>query len=119
MLYTRKGDTGTTKTFDAKSGERISKSSCQTEALGTLDELNSFLGLVKVKSRNAGFGVTEKSFEEIVLNVQQSLFIIQAELAGAAKSIPPEKITKTTKKNYNIITGKIKIARYKLILINK
>ncbi len=97
MLYTRKGDSGTTKTFDAKPGERISKSSCQTEALGTLDELNSFLGLAKVKSRNAGFGVSEKSFEEIVQSIQQSLFIVQAELAGAPKSIPAEKITETEK----------------------
>lgn len=93
MLYTRKGDGGTTKTFDAKPGIRISKSSCQTEALGALDELNSFLGLAKVKSRNAGLGLSGKSFEEIVHAVQQTLFIVQAELAGAPKAAPPEKIT--------------------------
>ena len=48
MLYTRKGDTGTTKTFDGK--ERISKRSAIAEALGSLDEINSFLGFCKVKS---------------------------------------------------------------------
>jgi cob(I)alamin adenosyltransferase len=49
MLYTRAGDTGTTKVLNSKPGARVSKSSCQTEALGALDELNSFLGLLKVK----------------------------------------------------------------------
>src|ERR1035437_2137135 len=61
MLYTRKGDNGTTKDFNSKPGERKSKSSCQTEALGALDELNSFLGLVKVKSANVTWKVKGKS----------------------------------------------------------
>jgi cob(I)alamin adenosyltransferase len=52
MLYTRKGDDGTTRTFGSKKIERISKSSCQTESLGALDELNSFIGLVKIKGRD-------------------------------------------------------------------
>jgi len=49
MLYTRKGDSGTTKTFGCD--QRISKSSTIAEALGSLDEINSFLGLCKVKAR--------------------------------------------------------------------
>ena len=48
MLYTRKGDSGTTKTFGCD--QRISKSSSIAEALGTLDEINSYLGICKVKS---------------------------------------------------------------------
>ena len=48
MLYTRKGDSGTTKTFGCD--QRISKSSAVAEALGSLDEINSYLGLLKVKS---------------------------------------------------------------------
>ena len=53
MLYTRKGDDGTTKTFGCN--QRISKSSTITEALGSLDEINSYLGLCKIKAEEKGF----------------------------------------------------------------
>lgn len=92
MLYTRKGDKGTTKVFDTKSGTRISKSSCQTESLGTLDELNSFLGLVKIKSEKVDWLVCDISLEKIVFWVQNNLFIIQAQIAGADKNIEENKI---------------------------
>ena len=92
MLYTRKGDKGTTKVFDTKSGTRLSKSSCQTESLGTLDELNSFLGLVKIKSEKVDWLVCDISLEKIVFWVQNNLFIIQAQIAGADKNIEENKI---------------------------
>lgn len=92
MLYTRKGDNGTTKTFDSKSGERVSKSSCRTESLGALDEFNSFLGLVKVKSELVDWRVGGKSLQNIVFWVQNNLFIVQAEVAGSPKKIAKEKI---------------------------
>lgn len=92
MLYTRKGDKGTTKVFDIKSGTRISKSSCQTESLGTLDELNSFLGLVKIKSEKVDWLVCDISLEKVIFWVQNNLFIIQAQIAGADKNIEENKI---------------------------
>ena len=92
MLYTRKGDSGTTKTFDSKPGERISKSSCRTESLGVLDELNSFLGLVKVKSTGVDWSVGGESLVETVFWVQNCLFIVQAEVAGSEKRIMVDKI---------------------------
>lgn len=92
MLYTRKGDNGTTKTFDSKPGERISKSSCRTESLGALDELNSFLGLAKVRSAEVDWKVNDTSFADIVMLVQNGLFIVQAEVAGADKTITDEKV---------------------------
>lgn len=92
MLYTRKGDSGTTKDFKSKSGERKSKSSCQTEALGGLDELNSFLGLVKVKAANITLMVNGKSLVEIVHWTQNCLFSVQAETAGADKKIGQDKV---------------------------
>ncbi len=66
MLYTRKGDSGTTKDFKSGPGVRKSKSSCQTEALGALDELNSFLGLVKVKCAEIPRTISGKKFSDIV-----------------------------------------------------
>ncbi len=87
MLYTRKGDGGTTKLFACD--QRISKSSATAEALGSLDEINSLLGFVKSKSAQA-----EK---EILNTVQQNLFIIQAELAGAPKTIAESKVKEVEK----------------------
>ena len=93
MLYTRKGDNGTTKTFGCD--QRISKSSAVTEALGALDETNSFLGIVKVKlaERNITlFSVGPERATDIIQEMQENLFIIQAEVAGADKRIGEEKI---------------------------
>ena len=96
MLYTRKGDDGTTKTFGAE--KRISKSSPIAEALGSMDEVNSFLGLCKVEAEkwNYGFTVKKKSvkLKEVVHEIQENLFTIQAELAGADKRISVAKITR-------------------------
>ena len=92
MLYTRKGDGGTTKTFSCD--QRVSKSSAIAEALGSLDEINSFLGLLKVKVEDISFKLSDDTImvSEILHRIQQDLFIIQAELAGASKIINPDKI---------------------------
>jgi cob(I)alamin adenosyltransferase len=92
MLYTKKGDNGTTGTFGCD--QRISKSSAIAEALGSLDEINSFLGLIKVKSENTTFNLKSGKIiiSETIDNIQQDLFIIQAELAGAEKAISEEKV---------------------------
>jgi cob(I)alamin adenosyltransferase len=92
MLYTRKGDAGTTKDFKSGPGVRKSKSSCQTEALGALDELNSFLGLAKVKSAGATWKVNGKLLSQIVHWTQNCLFSVQAETAGADKKVGQEKV---------------------------
>ena len=95
MLYTRAGDKGTTKTFACD--QRISKSSAVAEALGSLDETNSFLGLCKIKGKDSGFKIQDSSFEEITHKIQQNLFIVQAELAGAPKTITKEKVKEVEK----------------------
>ncbi len=89
-LFTGKGDDGTTKTLD--SNQRISKSSAIAEALGSLDEINSFLGLCKVQSAYLSFKFEGRDLSQIVHNIQKNLFIIQAELAGADKTIPEAKV---------------------------
>lgn len=77
MWYTKKGDRGTTTLFGSE--ERISKTEPVIEALGALDELVSFTGLARSKSREP-----EK---QQLLDVQQALFVVQAELAGAKKAL--------------------------------
>ncbi len=87
MLYPRKGDDGKTKMLNCD--QRLSKSSKVAEALGTLDEANSFLGLCKIKSKNVFLNVddSEIGLSQIVHDVQQNLFIIQAQIAGALKKM--------------------------------
>jgi cob(I)alamin adenosyltransferase len=92
MLYTRKGDTGTTKDFKSSPKERKSKSSCQSESLGALDELNSFLGLVKVKVK-----VEANSAADMIHWIQDCLFSVQAEVAGADKRIDQKKVAEMEK----------------------
>jgi cob(I)alamin adenosyltransferase len=88
MLFTRKGDSGTTKTFGCD--QRISKSSAITEALGALDEANSFIGVLRSETKLIDFGNTKIS--EILFTVQNDLFIIQAQAAGAEKNVTMEKV---------------------------
>lgn len=80
MLYTGKGDDGTTKIFCCDQ-QRISKSSEVPEALGALDELNAFLGFVKVR------GAGGPRIADALREMQENLFIIQAEVAGTNKKI--------------------------------
>lgn len=86
MLYTGKGDDGKTRIFS--SGERISKSSPVIEALGALDELNSFLGLAKVAAKRVEYVFDRFGALDVLAHrIQEHLFIVQAELAGAEKCI--------------------------------
>lgn len=86
MLYTGQGDDGTTLVCDG-TGARVSKRSKAIEALGSVDEVNSWLGLCKARLP-AEIG----SLKEMIHGLQEDLFIVQAELAGADKTITPQKI---------------------------
>jgi len=77
--------------------QRISKSSAIAEALGALDETNSFFGLCKVHKESASLKLSAVSFSEIIQDVQQNLFIIQAEIAGSKKTIEENKIKEIEK----------------------
>ncbi|MFH1200855.1 MAG: cob(I)yrinic acid a,c-diamide adenosyltransferase [bacterium] len=97
MLYTRKGDKGTTKTFGCD--QSLSKSSIVAEALGALDETNSFLGLARARTKEKFFKIKGEKikFSDLILEVQQNLFIVQAEIAGATLSIEAEKVNRVEK----------------------
>lgn len=97
MLYTRTGDDGRTRLYDTK--RRVSKLSCDIEALGALDELGAAVGvcyaLVKEfpsskKLRAAKIGMSRLS--AILSELLQHLFIIQAEVAGADKALKKEHV---------------------------
>lgn len=71
-IYTKTGDEGKTSFFG---GERVSKNDMRIEAYGTVDELNSLLGVV--------FTFTgDKFVKEILSKIQNDLFTVCAELAS-------------------------------------
>lgn len=69
-IYTRTGDSGTTGLGD---GSRVEKDSLRVEAYGTVDELNSQIGLVIT------FGLDEKIANQL-LDIQHDLFDLGSEL---------------------------------------
>ncbi len=91
MLYTGKGDNGTTKLFGCD--QRMSKSSTIAEALGSVDEINSFLGVVKMEGGDTK-GVDGLDYHALLSEVQQDLFVVQAELAGADKHVDQVRVAK-------------------------
>ncbi len=90
MLYTRKGDKGTTKTYGCD--QRMSKSSAVAEALGTLDEINSYLGIPKVLAEKSQLAIDSKPLATHIHEIQETLFMIQAEVAGFPMKIDKEKV---------------------------
>lgn len=88
-LFTGKGDNGTTTAFGCNQ-QRISKSSELPEALGTLDELNAFIGFVKIRC------VAEPRITGVLHDVQEALFIIQAQVAGADKKLKDGTVEKVS-----------------------
>ena len=88
MLYTRKGDGGTSGLFGTK--DRFPKNSPVYEALGALDELNSLMGVCRAKASEQHRKEFDISKE--IMKAQQNLFLAQAEVAGAGKHIPKARV---------------------------
>nr|WP_299174372.1 cob(I)yrinic acid a,c-diamide adenosyltransferase [uncultured Allomuricauda sp.] len=74
-IYTKTGDKGTTALF---TGKRVAKHHIRIESYGTIDELNSFLGLVRDQE------IDEHSKEVLAL-IQNKLFTVGAILATEPK----------------------------------
>lgn len=70
-IYTRTGDAGETGLFG---GARVGKDDARVEAYGTVDELNSCLGVARA------LGVSAQT-DQSLLQIQSDLFTLGAELA--------------------------------------
>lgn len=70
-IYTKTGDQGITSLLG---GVRVPKSDLRIDAYGTLDELNSYLGLLRDQEVN-------KKRSELLKSIQDRLFTIGADLA--------------------------------------
>ncbi|WP_027859347.1 cob(I)yrinic acid a,c-diamide adenosyltransferase [Marinobacterium jannaschii] len=73
-IYTRGGDKGTTALAN---GNRVSKTSARIEALGTVDELNSQLGLLLSQLDD------QRDLQQMLMQRQHELFDLGGELAVA------------------------------------
>jgi len=74
-VYTKTGDTGTTALFG---GTRVPKHHIRIESYGTVDELNSHIGLIRDQEIN-------QSYKNVLIEVQDRLFTV-----GAILATPPE-----------------------------
>lgn len=75
-VYTKTGDTGTTALFG---GTRVPKHHIRIESYGTVDELNSHIGLIRDQEINP-------LYKNVLIEVQDRLFTV-----GAILATPPEK----------------------------
>ncbi len=87
-VYTKTGDKGKTGTFG---GKRISKSSKLIQAIGAIDELNSYLGIIGK--------LTE---------IQRNLFTINSILSGAKLTFPKD-ATKKLEREIDEMEGKMPV----------
>lgn len=71
-VYTKTGDEGTTGLL---TGERIEKDSLRVEAYGTIDEVNSALGLARTWCTNA-------DVKDVIYHGQKTLAMMMADLAS-------------------------------------
>ena len=70
-IYTKTGDKGTTSLFG---GKRVSKANIRIDAYGTVDELNSWVGVVRDQQVN-------EPRKETLLRIQDRLFTMGSSLA--------------------------------------
>lgn len=70
-IYTKTGDKGTTALIG---GRRVPKHSIRIEAYGTVDELNSYIGLIRDQTK-------DEIVFQLLVEIQDRLFTIGASLA--------------------------------------
>ncbi|MBU2996560.1 cob(I)yrinic acid a,c-diamide adenosyltransferase [Cellulophaga baltica] len=87
-IYTKTGDKGTTALFG---GTRVPKHHIRIDSYGTVDELNSWIGLIRDQQ-------IDIHYKEILTTIQNHLFTVGAILATA----PDKAILKNGKERLNI-----------------
>ena len=87
-IYTKTGDKGTTALFG---GTRVPKHHIRIDSYGTVDELNSHMGLIRDQDIN-------QTYKDIIVIIQHKLFTV-----GAILATDPEKaMLKNGKERLNI-----------------
>lgn len=104
-IYTKRGDKGQTSFFEKGNTQRVrvDKDSLKVEALGAVDELNSFLGVVKTQTENK-FIIFE------IEKVQGNLLTIGSKTAGSGLSFSKTK-TMYLERIIDEIEGKLPVLK--------
>ena len=82
-VYTRSGDKGDTGLVG---GKRVAKDSLRIEAYGTIDELNSILGLARTFNSDTPASSARDRLDDILKCLQNELFDLGSELATAPEA---------------------------------
>lgn len=83
-VYTRTGDRGETALVG---GKRVAKDSPRIDAYGTVDELNSIVGLARVfNEENLDAGDGHQFLDTVLCQIQDELFDVGGELATPAEA---------------------------------
>lgn len=95
MFYTGKGDAGTTQLYGDKNW--YPKSELIFEVLGTCDELNAYIGMVRSSMQHNTIACVEdgsekKDIPKVLREIQEVLFTVQAEIAGAQNRVLKEHV---------------------------
>jgi len=77
-IYTRTGDNGTTGLTD---GSRVTKHSSRPQAYGSVDELNSSLGIVYFCLNKQTSDTLSSEIKELIREIQNDLFDLGADLS--------------------------------------
>ena len=104
-IYTRTGDDGTTGLTD---GSRVLKHSSRPQAYGTVDELNSSLGLVFLCLDKKDDENTFSEIKVLIRGIQNDLFDLGADLSTPISKVKQNyKPLRITKKQVNRIEKSI------------
>jgi cob(I)alamin adenosyltransferase len=95
-IYTRTGDRGDTSLFG---GQRVSKDALRIEAYGTVDELNSVLGIVRADN-------AQPDLDRLLARIQDALFVLGADLA-TPRSADKKDLRRITAADAEILEGEI------------
>jgi len=103
-IYTKTGDNGTTSLYG---GERVSKHDIRVEAYGTVDELNSYLGMLRDI-------INDKEIESSIVEIQKVLF----KIGGLLATDPTKKLNSVKTKRLEIIDSDIKFLESQIDLMS-
>ncbi len=96
-IYTKTGDGGKTSLV---TGERVAKSGLRVEAFGTIDEVNSALGLVRTWAQKSEHKTIRDVSEATLKQIQNDLFdigsILACHAARAGEVLPAFPAARTT-----------------------
>jgi cob(I)alamin adenosyltransferase len=91
-IYTKRGDKGKTSLYkkDPNNRNKISKSDCLIHALGAIDELNSYLGVITSHSQ-------DQKLNKTITDLQKDMFTIGSIIGGSGLRFSKSKTTKLEK----------------------